>query len=43
MTSIKIKFRTSIVIGKQGTIYYQITHNRVTRQQKTGFSLYPEE
>ncbi len=32
MASIKIKFRPSKEEGRQGTVYYQITHGRLTRQ-----------
>lgn len=32
MTSIKVKFRTSGTTDKEGTIYYQLTHNRQVRQ-----------
>ena len=31
-TSVKIKFRESTVDGKEGTLYYQVIHNRVVRQ-----------
>lgn len=32
MASIRIKFRPSKEEGRQGTVYYQITHGRLTRQ-----------
>lgn len=43
MASIKLKFRTSIVSGKEGTIYYQIIHKRVIRQMNTDYRLFKEE
>ena len=43
MATIKIKFRPSTVYGQQGSIFYQVIHNRVARQQKTGYRLYGEE
>ncbi len=43
MTSIKMKFRPSTTIGKEGTIYYQIIHNRVIRQLKTDYRIHAEE
>ena len=43
MASIKIKFRHSIVEGEQGTLFYQVIHNRIVRQQKTGYSLHDYE
>lgn len=39
----KIKFRTSTVKGGQGTIFYQVIHNRVARQVKTGYRIYESE
>ena len=43
MTSIKVKFRPSATIGKEGTIYYQIIHRRVIRQLKTDYRIYADE
>ena len=43
MTSIKVKFRPSLVRGKEGSIYYQIIRNRVVRQLKTGYRIFAEE
>ncbi|WP_417010865.1 phage integrase SAM-like domain-containing protein [Bacteroides clarus] len=43
MASVKIKFRPSTVDRGQGTIFYQVIHNRVARQQKTGYRLYAGE
>ena len=35
MATIKVKLRPSRVVGKAGVIYYQLTHNRKTRQITT--------
>ena len=43
MASINVKLRTSTADGKEGTIYYQIIHNRVIRQQKTDYHLFTHE
>ena len=43
MASVKVKFRASTVEGKQGTIFYQVIHNRVVRQIKTGYRVYRKE
>lgn len=43
MTSIKVKFRPSTAVSKEGTIYYQIIHKRVIRQLKTNYSIYADE
>ena len=43
MATVKIKFRPSTVSGGEGTIFYQVIHNRVTRQQKSGYYLYANE
>ncbi len=43
MTTIKVKFRASIVAGKEGTIYYQVIHRRVTRQIITKYRILPDE
>lgn len=32
MASVKVKFRPSSVNGKEGSIYYQVIHNRAVRQ-----------
>lgn len=37
MATVKIKFRPSSANAGEGTIYYQIIHNRVARQIKTGY------
>lgn len=43
MASLKIKFRPSTVEGRQGTIFYQVIHNRVVRQIKTHYQIYESE
>ena len=43
MTSIKIKFRPSSVEGKEGSIYFQIIHNRVVRQLNTAYRIFASE
>ncbi|MCM1078235.1 MAG: site-specific integrase [Bacteroidales bacterium] len=40
MATVKVKFRQSSVNDREGTIYYQVTHNRVARQVKTGYKVY---
>ena len=42
MATIKIKLRASSVAGKEGTIYYQITHHRIVRQISTNIHILPE-
>lgn len=42
-TSVKIKFRASTVSGKAGCLYYQVIHNRVSRQIRTDYRLFPSE
>lgn len=43
MCSIKVKFRASTLPGHQGVIYYQIIHQRKTRQLLSTHRLYPGE
>ena len=43
MTSIKIKFRPSSVEGKEGSIYFQIIHNRVVRQLNMAYKIFASE
>ncbi len=40
MATIKIKFRPSSIKEKEGTLYYQIIHERIARQVATGYKLY---
>jgi site-specific recombinase XerD len=39
MTTITLHFRASTVAGKDGTLYYQLIHRRLTRQITTGYRL----
>ena len=43
MASIKVKFRPSSVDGHEGTIYYQIIHERKVRQVVTLYHVFPAE
>ena len=43
MASIKVKFRPSTVADHEGTIYYQIIHDRKVRQLLTDYHVYPAE
>lgn len=43
MASVKVKFRPSTIDGKEGTIYYQVIHNRVVRQIYTDYKLFASE
>ncbi len=43
MASVKVKFRVSSVAMREGTLYYQIIHDRIVRQINTGYKLYPTE
>ena len=41
--SVKVKFRPSTIGGKEGTLYYQVIHNRVVRQIYTDYKLFASE
>ena len=43
MASIKVKFRPSTVADHEGTIYYQIIHDRKPRQLITDYKVFPSE
>ena len=43
MASIKVKFRPSTVAGREGTIHYQIIHERKVRQLPTDYRVFPDE
>ena len=43
MASVKVKFRPSTLDGKEGTLYYQVIHNRVVRQIYTDYKLFASE
>jgi len=43
MATIKVKFRPSVVAGKEGTIFYQVIHKRVIRRIKTDYRIHADE
>ena len=43
MASIKVKFRPSTVADHEGTIYYQIIHERKVRQLLSDYKVFPFE
>lgn len=43
MASIKVKFRPSTVVEHEGTIYYQIIHERKVRQLLSDYKVFPDE
>ena len=43
MASIKVKFRPSTVADHEGTIYYQIIHERKVRQLLSDYKVFPHE
>lgn len=43
MASIKVKFRPSAVADREGTIYYQILHERKPRQLLSAYHVFPSE
>lgn len=43
MASIKVKFRPSTVTGHEGSVYYQIIHERRVRQIITNYKLFSRE
>jgi site-specific recombinase XerD len=43
MATVRLKFRPSTIGGKEGTLYYRITQNRVSRQVSTGFKISESE
>ncbi len=43
MATVKIKFRPSTVKGKEGRLYYQVIHERMSRQLKSTYQIYPYE
>lgn len=43
MATIKVKFRASSLETKEGTLFFQVIHNRVVRQINTGYKLYSYE
>ena len=43
MVTTRFKYRASSVLGKQGTLFIQVIHQRVVRQVSTKYKLYPKE
>lgn len=43
MASIKVKFRPSTVTDREGTIYYQVIHERKVRRVLTDYHVLPSE
>lgn len=43
MASVKAKFRPSSIDGKEGSIYYQVIHNRVVRHIRTDYRIFESE
>ena len=43
MASVKVKFRPSSINGKEGSIYYQVIHNRAVRQIAADLHIYESE
>ena len=43
MASVKVKFRPSTVSDSQGSIYYQVIHERKVRQVLSPYHIYPHE
>lgn len=43
MASVKVKFRPSAIPDREGTIYYQVIHDRTPRQLITDYHILPSE
>lgn len=43
MATVKLKFRHSVIEGKEGVLYYQVTHRSKVRQVKTIYTLLSDE
>ena len=43
MASVKVKFRPASIDGKEGSIYYQVIHNRVVRHIRTDYRIFESE
>ncbi len=43
MAKVKLKFRPSSIAGREGTLYYRITHKRISRQIGTDYRVLPHE
>ena len=43
MATVKVKFRASTVAGREGTLFYQIIHDRRVIRIRTDYKLFPSE
>ena len=43
MTSVKIKFKSSSILDREGTVFYQILHERKQRQLFSDYHIFPSE
>lgn len=43
MATVKLKYRSSCVANKEGSLYYQVIHNRVARQINILYRIMPHE
>lgn len=43
MATVKVKFHPSSVCEKEGTLFYQVTHNRVVKRIGTCYKIFPSE
>ncbi len=43
MTTISLKFRPSAVNGREGSIYFSISHSRQNSQIRSGYKIFPDE
>ena len=43
MATVKLKYRSSCVANKEGSLYYQVIHNRVARQINSLYRIMPHE
>ncbi len=43
MATVKVKFRASSIEKKEGSLYFQVIHNRLVRQVHTDYKLFPSE
>lgn len=43
MATVKVKFRPSVIPDKEGSIFYQVIHNRIPRQIATDYKVFPFE
>ena len=43
MATVKVKVRPSCIVGKPGSLYYQVTHRRVVKQITTDIHIHPRQ